>query len=217
MPGNPSFVVVSHELETPEGMEGLVPVYMKPDAVDYKPETTSSTNGFSHFSLMSPVESDDISQEELEHQTIYTTNSDVNITSLARASQSCPTCIDKLPSNISDVYCSANAAVKVAIRRLRKARLLLDLNASRGVQRLRATVKFALDPSCSCSPIDSPGTFALILNKKNNFLQFGDHKQTLNNAFNIYGLPIVTGVPPEIIEARRSSCSNREENRPASD
>lgn len=217
IPGNPSFVVVSHELETPEGMEGLVPVYMKPDAADYKPETTSSTNGLSHFSLMSPVESDDISQEELDHQTIYTTNSNVNVTSFTRANQSCPTCIDKLPSNISDVYCSANAAVKVAIRRLRKARLLLDLNASREVQRLRATVKFTLDPSCSCSPIDSPGTFALILNKKNNFLQFGDHKQTLNNAFTIYGLPIVTGVPPEITEARRSSCSNREENRPASD
>ncbi|XP_076658120.1 alpha-2-macroglobulin-like protein 1 [Halictus rubicundus] len=217
IPGNPSFVVVSHELETPEGVEGLVPVYMKPDAVDYKPETTSSTNGLSHFSLMSPVESDDISQEELDHQTIYTTNSDVNVTPLTRAGQSCPTCIDKLPSNISDVYCSANAAVKVAIRRLRKARLLLDLNAYREVQRLRATVKFALDPSCSCSPIDSPGTFALIVNKEYNFLQFEDHRQTLNNAFNVYGLPIVTGVPPEIAEARRSSCSNPEENRPAGD
>nr|XP_033328709.1 alpha-2-macroglobulin-P-like isoform X1 [Megalopta genalis]XP_033328710.1 alpha-2-macroglobulin-P-like isoform X2 [Megalopta genalis] len=221
VPGNPSFVVVSHELETPEGVEGPIPVYTKSDAVDYKPETTSSKNSLFHPSLTPPAESDDISQEELDHQTIYTTNSDMQVTSLTRTNQACPTCIDKLPSNISDIYCSANAVVKVAIRRLRKARLLIDLNASREVQRLRATIKFTLDPSCSCSLIDSPGTFALIINKENDFVEShhssGDHRQTLDSTFNIYGLPIVTGVPPEIAEARRSSCSNSEENQPAGD
>ena len=68
--------------------------------------------------------------------------------------QSCPVCM-QLPSNISDIYCSASSAVKVAVRRLRKVRLLLDLHASREVQRLRTTIEFTLSPNCSCSQLDN--------------------------------------------------------------
>ncbi|KZC12116.1 Murinoglobulin-1, partial [Dufourea novaeangliae] len=211
--GNPFFVVVSHELETPEGVEGPVPVYVKPDTFDYKAETTVSTNTLPDSALTPPVENENTSQGEFDNQTKYTTHSDTQISSPTRVKQYCPTCSDKLPSDFSDVYCSAYSAVKVAIRRLRKARLLLDLNASREVRRLRATIEFTMDPSCSCFPLDSPGSLALIVNKDNDFLASGDHKQTLNNSFNIYGLPIVTGVPPEITEARRLSCSYQEEDR----
>lgn len=42
---NSSFVVMKYELDVPEGMEGPVPVYVKPNTIDYKMETTIATNG----------------------------------------------------------------------------------------------------------------------------------------------------------------------------
>nr|XP_031846680.1 murinoglobulin-1-like [Nomia melanderi] len=208
MPGNPSFVVVSHELETPEGVEGPVPVYVKPEKSDYQPETVSSANSLHDSSLTPPGAN--------ENQTLYKTDSDMQVSSVTKVTQSCPTCVDKLTLDISNVYCSANTAVKVAIRRLRKARLLLDLNASQEVRRLRATIEFTLDPSCSCPPLDSPGTLALIINKDKDILSSDEQKQTLDNSFNVYGLPMVTGVPPEIIMARTTFCL-KPENRPIDD
>ncbi|XP_076621496.1 alpha-2-macroglobulin-P isoform X2 [Colletes latitarsis] len=202
-PGNPSFVIVNHELETPEGVEGPVPVYAKPDTFDYKTETTDAT-------LMPEMENQNISQES-DNRVNNITNSEAHDASPTNVKQSCPVCIDKLPSDFSNVYCSASSAVKVAIRRLSRARLLLDLHASREVRRLRATVEFTLNPNCSCSPLNSPGSLALIVNKDNDFLASGDHKQTLNNSFSVYGLPSVSGVPHEVTEAR-SACSNQMKN-----
>lgn len=53
---------------------------------------------------------------------------------------------------------------------------------------------------------------ALILNKDNDFLASGDHKQTLNNSFTVYALPLLSGVPREITELR-DTCSNQMKNR----
>lgn len=69
--------------------------------------------------------------------------------------RSCPICSNELPDNFNDIYCSASSVVKVAIRRLRKARLLLDLNVMRDVKRLRSTVELILNPRCSCPPLDN--------------------------------------------------------------
>ncbi|XP_054012298.1 murinoglobulin-1-like isoform X1 [Hylaeus anthracinus] len=201
LPGNPSFVVVSHELETPKGIEGPVPVYVKPDNFDYRTEATVAT-------LTPEMENQNLSQEESDGRTKNATNSDAQVSSPTSVKQSCPVCVDNLPTDFYNVYCSASSAVKVAIRRLNKARLLLDLHASREVQRLRATVEFTLDSSCSCSPLDSPGSLALIVNKDNDILASGDHKQILNNSFSVYGLPSVSGVPREITDAR-SACPNQ--------
>jgi hypothetical protein len=71
------------------------------------------------------------------------------------SNESCPVCADQLPSDINDIYCSANSVVKAAIRRLRKARLLLDVQSSHQIERLRSTIAFVLSSNCSCSPLDN--------------------------------------------------------------
>lgn len=72
------------------------------------------------------------------------------------SNESCPVCADELPSNINDLYCSASSVVKAAIRRLRKARLLLDVQSSHeDIKRLHSTIAFVLRPNCSCSPLDN--------------------------------------------------------------
>ncbi|KAK1121212.1 hypothetical protein K0M31_010519 [Melipona bicolor] len=218
-PANFSFVVINQELAVPDGMEGPVPVYMKPNTYDYKTEMTITTNGLSDltstFSLenqtVPTIQTEDEESTEMEpdieiKNTTITT--ETNIPSPTGENQSCPVCM-QLPSNISDIYCSASSAVKVAVRRLRKVRLLLDLHASREVQRLRTTIEFTLSPNCSCSQLDNPGNLALIINKDNDFLASGDQKQILNDSFHIYGLPMVSGVPCKLAEAR-ASCFNEE-------
>lgn len=67
----------------------------------------------------------------------------------------CPTCLGSLPRNISDEYCKAKSVVKVAIRRWRKARFLLDLHVSRPTSRLRSTIDLKIDPECTCEIIDT--------------------------------------------------------------
>ncbi|XP_076171368.1 murinoglobulin-1 [Ptiloglossa arizonensis] len=203
-PGNPSFTVVDHELETPEGVEGPLLVYVKPDTYDYKTQTTDTT-------LTPEMENQNVSQEDTDDRIKNATNSEAHVSSPTRVKQFCPVCIGKLPSDFGNIYCSARSAVKVAIRRFGKTRLLLDLQASREVRRLRATVEFTLNPSCHCTPF-SAGNMALILNKDNDFLASGDHKQTLNNSFTVYALPLLSGVPREITELR-DTCSNQMKNR----
>ncbi|XP_029039421.1 murinoglobulin-1-like [Osmia bicornis bicornis] len=213
---NSSFVVMKYELDVPEGMEGPVPVYVKPNTIDYKMETTIATNGVPELTPTLGTEDQTVQwgeqepvQEEFDSQIKNTTDIETDVWSPTGAEQFCPVCMDKIPSDIRDIYCSASSVVKVAIRRLRKARMLLDLHASREVQRLRATVEFTLSSNCSCSPLDTPGSLALIINKDNDFLASGDHKQTLNDSFYIYGLPPISGVPCTVAEAR-STCSNEE-------
>ncbi|XP_050576186.1 alpha-1-macroglobulin-like [Bombus affinis] len=217
-PVNSSFFVVNHELAVPDGIEGPIPVYMKPDAYD-KTEMAITTNGSPDLTPTFATEDQTVSTIQIENEEPVQVEPDIeikNTTSITETNiplpmgvnQSCPVCME-LPSNISDVYCSASSAVKVAIRRLRKVRLLLDLHPSREVQRLRATVEFTLSPNCSCLQLDNPGSFALIINKDNDFLASGDQKQTLNDSFHIYGLPMVSGMPCKLAEAR-AFCFNEE-------
>ncbi|CAK9797027.1 Mug1 [Anthophora quadrimaculata] len=195
----------------------IVTVYVKP--LEYSTESTAITTNELPVTKMTtiPTENETTQMEtgvEINNTTI---NTETNIPSPTGEKQSCPVCMDKLPSNISDVYCSASSAIKVAIRRLRKARLLLDLHASREVQRLRATVNYILSPNCSCPPLDTPGSFALIINKDNDILASGDHKQILNDSFHIYGLPMVSGMSCKLAEIRATcfnedniNCTNKE-------
>ncbi|CAL7935225.1 unnamed protein product [Xylocopa violacea] len=218
---NSSFLVVSHELETPDGIEGPIPVYVKPNAYDHKTEaTTGTTNALPDLTETFVIEEQTVSALQLEDEEPSVVEPDIeiknttvatetNIPSPTGARQFCPVCMYNLPSDISNVYCSASSAAKVAIRRLRKARLLLDLHASREVKRLRAMIEFTLHPNCSCSPLDKPGSFALIINKDNDFLASGDQKQMLNDSFHVYGLPSVSGIPCKLAEAR-ASCFNEE-------
>ncbi|XP_076671615.1 pregnancy zone protein isoform X2 [Andrena cerasifolii] len=210
-PPNPSFVVINHEMETPQGIEGPMLVYVNPTAFDYKTEAPVGTNGLSDLAPTPRMENENISQEESDGR--IKSDADVShVSSPTRVKQFCPICVDELPSDISNVYCSARSAVKVAIRRLRKARLLLDLHPSRDVRRLRATkFEFTLNPNCFCTPLDSPGSLALILNKDDDFLASGDHKQMLNESFYIYGLPSISGEPFKVTDAR-PLCSNQQKN-----
>ena len=61
-PANFSFVVINQELAVPDGMEGPVPVYMKPNTYDYKTEMAITTNGLSDLT----------STFSLENQTVPT-------------------------------------------------------------------------------------------------------------------------------------------------
>ncbi|KAI4503310.1 hypothetical protein M0802_001532 [Mischocyttarus mexicanus] len=160
---NPSFVSIDHELDTPEGIEGPVLVYVRPNPF----------NG----------------------------------------NQSCPVCSNELPDNFNEIYCSASSVVKVAIRRLRKARLLLDLNIKREVRRLRSTVELILNPKCSCPPLDNPGSLGLLLRSKgDDFATLKEHgKQILNNSMSIYGLSSIGGVPERLLEAR-FNCPEKKKN-----
>ncbi|XP_017795621.1 PREDICTED: murinoglobulin-1-like [Habropoda laboriosa] len=214
-----TFFKDSHELQT------RVPVYEESYLSSYNnkynKESSITTNGLpvvrtstiatedETMQTVQPEEQNPLQEESDVEMNNTTINTETNIPSPTGEKQSCPVCMDKLPSNIKDVYCSASSAVKVAIRRLRKARLLLDLHGSREVQRLRATVKYTLSPNCSCSPLDTPGSFALIINKDNDFLASGDHEQTLNDSFYIYGLPLVSGMPCKLAEVR-ATCFNEE-------
>lgn len=219
---NPSFVVVNHELETPDGMEGPVPVYVKPetkledsqtaDLEDHRSGTTIVNNILFKLTPTPKMErnqstkSEDKSQEEPEP----TEPGNSGTTSVK---QSCPTCADNLPEDINEIYCSANSAVKVAVRRLRRARLLLDLKASsESIRRLCSTAEFILDSNCSCPPLDNPGSVALVINKDKNFLSPGERsKQVVDSSFSIYGLELVSGVPRRITEAR-AACSRFQED-----
>ncbi|CAK9803715.1 Mug1 [Anthophora plagiata] len=209
----------SDGIDETDPMKQIVTVYVK--SPEHNTESTAiTTNGLPVTKTTTiPTENETTQIVYLQNQKPLqetgveinntTINTETNIPSPTGEKQSCPVCMDKLPSNISDVYCSASSAVKVAIRRLRKARLLLDLHASREVQRLRATVNYILSPNCSCPPLDTPGSFALIINKDNDILVSDDHKQTLNDSFHIYGLPMVSGMSCKLAEIR-ATCFNEE-------
>lgn len=48
---NPLFVVVDHELATPDGIEGPVPVYVKPDATDLNNSLSNMTINGTSFEM----------------------------------------------------------------------------------------------------------------------------------------------------------------------
>ncbi|KAK2588933.1 hypothetical protein KPH14_001788 [Odynerus spinipes] len=195
---NPSFVVVNHELDTPDGIEGPVPVYVKPSITNFK---ENSSFDEVYYKENDKVDIESITQED------YKIDVQSNSSDSTNANPVCPICANELPEDINDIYCSATSAVKVAIRRLRKARLLLDFRAMRYVKRLRSTVELVLNPGCSCPPLDNPGSLALLLRSAgDDFATLQEHgKQILDNTVSIYGLPSNGGVPPRIIEAK-SQC-----------
>ncbi|XP_011146903.2 murinoglobulin-1 [Harpegnathos saltator] len=185
--GNPNFVVVDHELATPDGIEGPTPVYIKPDTTNIDSETPLDTINLT-------VSAENVDPSEVPSQ---------SSPSALASNKSCPVCGDELPSDINEFYCSANSVVKAAIRRLRKARLLLDISPSQPVKRLRSTIAFVLDPNCSCPPLDKPGDLALMMHHADNEFGKRSHSQyVLDEWVSIYGLQPVGGVPQEIIDAR---------------
>lgn len=202
---NPSFVVVDHELETPDGIEGPVPVYVKPSSTNFKENLSLDELDYKENKKVDVIES--TTQDD------YKTDVQSNSSDSINASVVCPICGNELPGDLNDIYCSATSAVKVAIRRLRKARLLLDFRAMRNVKRLRSTVELILNPGCSCPPLDNPGSLALLLRTNgNDFATLQEHtKQNLDNTISIYGLPSNGGVPPRIMEAR-SLCLKEDES-----
>ncbi|KAI4492500.1 hypothetical protein M0804_002291 [Polistes exclamans] len=204
---NPSFVSIDHELDTPEGIEGPVLVYVRPSITNLQEnasfdEIDNKTNDkIDIVESTTPIQRD----HEMDDQ--------LNSSDSTNANQSCPVCSNELPNNLNDIYCSANSAVKVAIRRLRKARLLLDLNPIGDVKRLRSTIELILNPICSCPPLDNPGSFGLLLSSKSNeFVTLKDHgKQIFNNFMSIYNIPITNGMPPILMKAKLK-CSKTEKN-----
>ena len=195
--GNPLFVVVDHELATPDGVEGPVPVSVKPDIVNFDGDPLSNMTNQS----AERVDADSIN---LQSQTSPPIGSN----------ESCPICADELPSNINEIYCSANSVVKAAIRRLRKVRLLLDIQPLHEIKRLRSTVIFVLNPHCSCSPLDNPGSLALLMSSKDNEFATRSHSNrhvVPDERVSIYGLQSYSGLPDELINARKM-CAARDDN-----
>ncbi|XP_012532021.1 alpha-2-macroglobulin-like protein 1 [Monomorium pharaonis] len=185
--GNPLFVVVDHELATPEGVEGPVPVSVKPDITHFVDPSTNETD-----------------------QKIEMDLNNVQTLPPVGSNETCPICADELPPNINDLYCSASSVVKAAIRRLRKARFLLDMQSSHEVTRLHTMIAFVLSPNCSCPPLDNPGSLALLMHfEDGEFAKRSHNRYVLDEQISIYGLPPIGGVPKEITDAR-ATCANRD-------
>ncbi|OAD58540.1 Alpha-2-macroglobulin-like protein 1, partial [Eufriesea mexicana] len=206
-----------NKISASEKIEELIAVYVKPDTY-YKTDATTITNELpdltTTFATDQTVPTIPVTEERpievylklLTYAYNYCSRYMV-LSAPTRAKENCPVCMDTLPSDISDIYCSARSAAKVAIRRLHKVRLLLDLHVSREIKRLRTTVEFTLSPNCSCSPLDNPGSLALVINKDDDFLTSEDQRQTLNDSFYIYGLPMVNGIPCKLGKVR-ATCMN---------
>ncbi|XP_012256873.2 pregnancy zone protein-like isoform X1 [Athalia rosae] len=222
---NPAFVEVDHDLELPDGIEGPEPVFVKPDKVvtfdgEDRGEDASVTNDdiqnpeqtkptYEKVSHGQDVETTRTIGENLEDGMIvepeqFMIEQESLPSTPSSLKTSCPTCLGNIPKNISEIYCKAKSVVKVAIRRFHKARLLLDLHASRSTSRLRSTIDLTIDPDCSCEIIDTSGGFALLIDQKDSTLaSLVDHvEQHLGKSVTIYKLPNTQGLPPEIKQAR---------------
>lgn len=66
-----SFLVLDHQLETPDGMEGPIPVYMKPNTFDYKMDATFTTNGVPDFTPIIPIEDRTVLPVQIEEQEFH--------------------------------------------------------------------------------------------------------------------------------------------------
>ncbi|XP_008546856.1 alpha-2-macroglobulin-like protein 1 isoform X1 [Microplitis demolitor] len=205
-----SFIVIDHELDTPDGIEGPPPVYIKP-SFDINNYSGNETDFTSNLNLRGSVLNNNIIINHNNNLSSQLTSTDVYFNP---SDSKCPICGDKLPANIDEIYCSAGSVIKVAIRRLRRARLLLDMIDNQQPKRLRATVNLLLDDArCKCPLIDKPGSLALMiftLGKDTSLLTIdgSEHKDyELDGLVSIYTLPIsnLGGASFEIIKAR-SSC-----------
>ncbi|CAD6233951.1 GSCOCT00007427001.2-RA-CDS [Cotesia congregata] len=208
-----SFIVIDHELDTPDGIEGPPPVYIKPSFdINYnETDLTSNIRIGSVFNNNNNDSNNNIINDNINNNSL-SQPTDVNFNN---TDSKCPVCGDKLPTNIDDIYCNAGSVIKVAVRRLRRARLLLDMIDNQQPKRLRATVNLVLDDSrCKCSPIDKPGSLALMIfnaAKDTTMLinSSGDESKNyrLDGMVSVYTLPMssVGGASFEIIKAR-SSC-----------
>lgn len=208
---NPSFVVIDHDLDTPEGIEGPPPVYIKPPSNFKLHKEDKEPSGY-----FSPHQNETESNRSGNlHEDFH--NSPFNQSVISNSS--CPICGDKLPSDIKEIYCKSSAVVKVAIRRLRKARLLLDLRSEPHPERLRFMIELTLNKNCTCSALDKPGSLALIFAKGNSTSSFtdptehdhhrlgriGDYvKKPLDGMVSIYTLSSAGYPTPQLTEARAS-------------
>lgn len=166
---NPSFVDIDHDLDVPEGIEGPEPVFVKPDSVvtfdtgdvlitrddienpeQIKPAYEKASEN--HDTEVGAAAVENIEDRMIVEPEEFIIDQEVRTTP---STTSCPICLAKIPKDIAEVYCTAKSVVKVAVRRLRKARLLLDLHASRTTSRLRSTIDLTIDPECTCEVIDA--------------------------------------------------------------
>ncbi|XP_014238205.1 murinoglobulin-1-like [Trichogramma pretiosum] len=182
----PSFVNVDHELEVPDGVEGPPPVYVEAPVTN-------------HVSLPPPpVYDSDESPTSKPYEDVAEQTSD------QANSINCPRCEDRLPSDFKQMYCSSQSVVKVAVRRARKARLLLDVSPLySSPKRLRFTVE--LDPVCSCPPVDKPGNMALLLSSSEVLdlaTSTDKTKIILDKSMTMIVLPSIIGPPLEIKQAQ---------------
>ncbi|XP_015600837.1 alpha-2-macroglobulin-like protein 1 isoform X2 [Cephus cinctus] len=223
---NPLFVEVDHDLEMPEGIEGPSGVFVKPSD-DFIKEQNSKSEVLINEEILLPLENSkkiidyspspkkfENSEEgmivEPEH---FIFDRNLYTTPVPEGKPSCPICADTLPADIQNVYCNAKSIVKVAIRRWRKARLLLDLMAPVHPKRLRSTIELNVDPDCSCPPLDKPGSFGLLISFENgNLATLRNHaEQRIDKLISIYALPNTQGPPPEIM-ATRLTCRHPSNN-----
>ncbi|XP_058808317.1 pregnancy zone protein-like isoform X2 [Phymastichus coffea] len=177
---SPAFVNVDHELETPNGVEGPVPVF-----VEAPLSTTASAPRRRDNS--SELDNDFASQE-----------SDEASEATGAHPADCPRCENELPPDIKQLFCSSSSAVKVAVRRSRKVRLLLDLGSTNVAKRLRSTTELTLKPECVCPPLDKPGIMALLLSSRD---LTHTTKTQLDEGSSMFGLSAVAGTPLEIKDA----------------
>ncbi|XP_031782380.1 alpha-1-macroglobulin isoform X1 [Nasonia vitripennis] len=195
---SPAFINVDHELETPNGIEGPIPFY-----VEAPVSTTTKESVFAQTPLNA--------KPSLNFHNSTKVGLKTEETKMSRSLASCPRCEEGIPSDIKELYCSSASAVKVAIRRSRKARLLLDLSSSSASTRLRSTIELNIKPECPCAPLDKPGIMALLLSSKGgfNFAKSSDKsKALLDRSNSMFALTSVIGTPHEIQEAQLSCSRN---------
>ncbi|XP_023246996.1 murinoglobulin-2-like [Copidosoma floridanum] len=191
---SPVFVNVDHELDTPNGIEGPVPVYVPGPFFTINNNTSEIVSGATTTAATS--------------QPIWT----VSTPRIANGTAvSCPRCEDGLPADVEDLFCSSTSVVKVAVRRSRKVRLLLDLSPRKvaNAGRLRATMELQMKPECTCAPLDKPGIMALIFGagEARDYSKATDRARVLLDEDSaMFALTDVVGEPREIERARRA-CS----------
>ncbi|XP_012276125.1 murinoglobulin-1 isoform X3 [Orussus abietinus] len=200
---NPTFVEIDHDLEVPEGVEGPPPVFVKP---------TDEFVQVDEDDVQSPSKIRHEKGRFKEHSEVAAARNESPRTVSKDAT--CPWCADVPPANANETFCAATSAVKVAVRRWRKVRLLLDMKAPRQPKRLRSTVQLKLDADCSCQPLDSPGTFALLLDSEGvNWTAVEEHSQlTVGKSMSVYTLPNVEGLLPQFAGARAACPSGLNES-----
>ncbi|XP_076385464.1 alpha-2-macroglobulin-P-like [Megachile rotundata] len=114
----------------------------------------------------------------------------------------CPVCVDNLPLNITDVYCSAKSVGKVYFRSKSEMQTITDMSPSRNVKRSRFITKLKIDPDCTCSVVEKVGYLALVVSKDKDYIPTKPKELTLDKSYIIYALPNIENLPCEVADAR---------------